>query len=380
MKNPSSKLSGMKESIFATIVRRANELGAVNLSQGSPDFDGPDWLKDYARKSFDLSNQYAPSPGTVHLRQKLSAFYEKQYNLSYDWNSEITIACGATQGIFNTVLALVSPGDEVVVMEPYYDSYLASIQLAGGIAKVVTLKAPDFTLPLEDLKAKIGPKTKLLILNTPHNPSGKVFSWDEMNEIYRLCEEHDVFILSDEVYEFITFDGTKHVPMASIPGAKKRTITLSSAGKTFSMTGWKIGWTLAPKEITQAIRTVHQFNTFCVVGQLQEAVAQALDRLDTYLPEFRDSYLRKRNLLFQGLQENGFNPIQPQGTYFILSQLSASQNDQTYVYELMEKNGVAAIPCSPFYSVSSEGQKLLRFCFAKKDETLKSAVQKLRKR
>ena len=278
------------------------------------------------------------------------------------------------------VRALLDPNDEVIVFEPFYDSYTACIELAGAKVTPVTLHAPHFNFDLEELKKAFTDKTKLVIINSPHNPSGKVFSKDELNEIAKLCIEYDTFCLSDEVYEHLLYEKSVHVPMASIKGMKERTVTVSSCGKTFGITGWKVGWTMAPENITHAIRMVHQFNSFSVPHPLQVAVASSLEKLDHYLIDFKKIYTHKRNLFIDGLKEAGYNPLVPQGTYFIMCPIGnvTNLNDVDYSMELIKKKKVAAIPPSAFYLKSNEGQQFLRFCFAKKDETLLSALKNLK--
>jgi len=380
MKATSTRLDGLGESVFSTMTALANEHGAINLSQGFPDFDGPAWIKELASKHIiESSHQYAPMPGTPMLRASLKNLYKKFYDLDYCDQTEITITCGATEGIFSTVMSLVSPGDEVVVFEPFYDSYVASIKIAGGVVKSETLKAPDFRIDFDSLEKALNEKTKLIIVNSPHNPAGGVWTSDELTRLVTLAEKHDVYILSDEVYEFLTFDGHKHIPTACIPEAKDRVITLSSAGKTFGYTGWKIGWTCANPQVTTAIRRVHQYNLFSIVHPLQNAVAEALDNLDNYLPDFKKLYKDKRDLFFQGLVDCGLSPIKPEGTYFMFCAIPESfqGNDIDFAKELILKAGVASIPPSAFYLNSDDGTKYLRFCFARSDETLNCSLKAL---
>tara|TARA_Y100001970_G_scaffold290477_1_gene424363 strand:- start:919 stop:2082 length:1164 start_codon:yes stop_codon:yes gene_type:complete len=378
MKKPSANVGLLKESIFSEMTMKANQLGAINLSQGFPDFDGPSFIKDYVNEAMEGPyNQYGPPSGAMALRLSLGEMYKKIYGLSYDPNNEITVTNGATEGLFCSFLALLDPGDEVILFEPYYDSYLASIQMVGAKAKPVTLRGPDFGLPIEELEKAFTDKTKLIVLNSPHNPTGKVFSKAELQALSEMIIKHDVFVISDEVYEFLTFDDHKHIPISSLPGMRERTIMISSSGKTFSFTGWKIGWCLASEELTKAIRMVHQFNTFGAAHPLQVAVSKAINKIEDYLVPFRESYQKKREILYEGLKKSELQPFLPEGTFFILCQIPQGKNktDVEYCFELMESKKVAAIPPSAFYSRSpEEGQKYVRFCFAKKDETLRSAV------
>lgn len=384
MKTTSQILSTFKESIFTTLTNLARENEAINLSQGFPDFDGPDWVIENAKKALEEGqkniNQYAPMPGILSLRTIISEISNKHYGLDFDPHQEVTITNGATEAIFCTIQAVLNPGDEVLVFEPYYDSYIASIKLAGGIPKIVTLHAPDFKFDEKELEQAFSHKTKLVILNTPHNPTGKVFSQEELGKIKDLCLKFDTYCLSDEVYEHLTFDDYKHIPIASLEGMRERTITISSVGKTFGITGWKVGWTLASPELSHAIRMIHQFNTFCVCHPLQKAVYESLKNIDQYLIEFKKDYSRKKDLFFNGLKELGFNPQDPQGTYFIMAPISHLTNlsDIDFSMELIKNKKVATIPPSAFYTHSKDGEKYLRFCFAKKDETLKQALENLK--
>ncbi|MFA6236715.1 MAG: aminotransferase class I/II-fold pyridoxal phosphate-dependent enzyme [Bacteriovorax sp.] len=377
MKTLNKTVTHFKESIFSTMTKLAMDNNAINLSQGFPDFDGPDWVIDLAASALrSEKNQYAPSMGILPLREAISHNYKRFYNLHVDAKTEVLVTNGATEAIFCTCLALLNPGDEVVIFEPFYDSYLASIKLAGGIAVPVTLKAPDFSFDVHELKKAISHKTKLLILNTPHNPTGKVFKGEEVELIASLAFENDFYILSDEVYEFLTFE-MEHKPTATYAGLKERTITVSSTGKTFGLTGWKIGWAVGPANLIDAIHKVHQFSTFCVAHPLQIAMAEALMKMDKYLISFRSDYLRKKNILVNGLRECGINVLAPEGTYFAMALLQENENDIEYCMKLIKEKGVATIPTSAFYLKSNEGSRMIRFCFAKKDETLMSAIRNL---
>jgi N-succinyldiaminopimelate aminotransferase len=292
-------------------------------------------------------------------------------------NSQVTVTNGATEAIFSTCMALINPGDEVIVLEPFYDSYLAAIRLAGGVPVPVTLKAPDFSFDLKELEAAFTDKTKMIFFNSPHNPTGKVFSKEEMNSISQLVIKHDTYLVSDEVYEFLTFEGLKHLPIATLEGMKERVITISSAGKTFGLTGWKIGWITASEALTHAIRMVHQFNTFSVCTPLQFAVAEALTKLETYVPEFKAQYGELRSFFIDGIIKAGLSPLKSEGTYFVLVPTPKDKTDIEYCTELITSKKVASIPLSPFYLKSKEGEDYVRFCFAKKKETLSAALKNL---
>lgn len=378
--SPASRLYGLETSIFATMSRLAVEHGAVNLGQGFPDFDGPAWIFDEAREAM-LSgrNQYAPMPGVLSLRRAIAGVWERHYRTEVDPDTEITICAGATEALFSTMLAFLNPGDEVILFEPFYDSYDANIRVAGAVPVCVTLHTPDFRFDPDELRAAITPRTKMLVLNNPHNPTGAVLSHEDHRIIAALACEHDLLVVSDEVYEFLTFDEAVHRPIATLPGMRERTITISSTGKTFGMTGWKIGWALAPAPLTAAIRSLHQFVTFAVNTPGQHAMAQALGRLEGYLPEFRALYAAKRDLLFEALRDSPFRPHRPQGSYFMMVDIppALGMGDVDCAMHLVTKAGVAVIPPSVFYRRSDEGTRLLRLCFAKKDETLHAGIAAL---
>lgn len=378
MKSLNKTVLGFKESIFSTMTKMAIENKAINLSQGFPDFDGPRWVIDLASKALvEGNNQYAPAAGILALREAISFNYKRFYGLDYQAATDIVVTVGATEAIYCTCTALLNPGDEVVILEPCYDSYVAAVELAGAKIVPVTLKLPEFKFDIEELKNAISSKTKLLILNNPHNPTGKVFSADEIKVIADLAKKFDFYILSDEPYEFLTF-GVEHTPTAKFDGLKERTITISSTAKTFGLTGWKIGWVATTPELAKAILNVHQFTTFCVSHPMQVALAEALVKLDAYLPEFRKSYSEKRTILIEGLKELGFKVIEPKGTFFVIVELPAGENDIEFCKKLITEKKVAVIPTSAFYIKSNEGSRLVRFCFAKQDETLLSALKNLK--
>ncbi len=381
MKETAQRISDFKDSIFGVMSKLAREHNAINLSQGFPDFDGPDFVKEFAYKKIaEGHNQYAPFQGSQNLRNEISSYYQRFYNLNYNADSEVTITVGATEAIFVTITALVNPGDEVIILEPFYDSYLASIKICGGVAVPVTLHAPNFTVKMEELEAAVTSKTKMIIVNNPHNPTGKMWEESELLAIAQFSQKHDLFVMSDEVYEFLTFDGHKHIPTATLNEMKDRTITISSAGKTFGLTGWKIGWICANPKLTNAFRLVHQYVTFAVSTPIQEAVAEGLKNLETYLPVFRAQYKAKRDYFYEVLTSVGFKFDIPKGTYFMMVPISqkTEMNDVDYAMKLIKEYKVATVPPSAFYMKSTEGEKYLRFCFAKKDETLKAAAENLK--
>jgi len=381
MKDTALRLADFKDSIFGVVSKLAREHNAVNLGQGFPDFDGPDWLKDIAYKKMQEGhNQYAAFPGTPNLRQEIANYYNNFYQLKYNPETQITVTVGATEAIYVVINSLINPGDETIIMEPFYDSYLASIKLAGGVAVPVTMHAPEFCIDLKELENAITPRTKLLILNNPHNPSGKVWAKEELLAVANLAIKHDLYVLSDEVYEFLLFDGAKHIPTATLGDMFERTITVSSAGKTFGLTGWKIGWICANEKVTNACRLFHQYVTFSVATPLQEAVAEGLKNLPNYLPGFVSLYKEKRDSFYEVMKNLGFDFPIPKGTYFMMIPISQKTDlkDVDYAMKLIKENKVATVPPSAFYLKSTEGEKYLRFCFAKKDETLKQAAINLK--
>ena len=384
MKPINQAVAEFKESIFSTMTKLAIEHQAINLSQGFPDFEGPQWIIDLAKNALDQGhqlhnvgkNQYAPSPGILPLREAISKNYKRFYNLDFDPVDEIVVTNGATEAIFCTCMALINPEDEVIIFEPFYDSYLASLQMVKAKVIPITLKAPEFSFNKEELIAAINPKTKLLILNNPHNPTGKIFSRDEILFIAELARKFDFYILSDEVYEFLTYE-QNHEPTACFEDLANRTITISSTGKTFGLTGWKIGWACGPRLLIKAIHNVHQFTTFCVAHPLQVAMAEALNNMDDYLIDFKNIYRQKRDLLVSGLKKSGFNVLTPAGTYFAMAILPDGENDIDFCQKLIMEKKVAVIPTSAFYMKSNEGTKMIRFCFAKNNETLNKALDNL---
>lgn len=380
MKQTAQRVAHFKDSIFGTMSRLAREHQAVNLGQGFPDFDGPEWIKQLAQEKIQQGHgQYAPFMGTASLREAVASYYQRFYKLAYHPESDVTITVGATEGLFATILATVDPGDEVIVLEPFYDSYVASIEMAGGKAVPVTLHAPEFSVRREELEAARSAKTKLLIVNNPHNPTGKVWEKAELAMMADFAVKHDLLVISDEVYEFLLFDGAVHHPLALFPGMWERTYTISSAGKTFGLTGWKTGWVCAPAALSKAVRLVHQYVTFSVATPLQEAVAQGLGRLESYVPEFQATYRAKRDFFYAGLKQLGFNFAIPRGTYFMMVPLQGKtgKNDVDFAMELVQERKLAVVPPSAFYLKSKEGHQYLRFCFAKKEETLRAALANL---
>ncbi|MFQ6015011.1 MAG: methionine aminotransferase [Anaerolineae bacterium] len=377
------RVAGFGITIFGEMTRLAREHGAINLSQGFPDFPGPEEVKEAAVEAIrgDL-NQYAISYGALSLRRAIAAKVARYNGLAdVDSEGEITVTCGATEAIFASLMGLVNPGDEVILFEPFFDSYVPGVVMAGGQPRYVTLHPPHFSFDPEELKSTFGPRTKVIMLNTPHNPTGKVYSRDELTLIAELCQEWDVVAITDEVYEHIIFDGAEHVSLASLPGMRERTITANSTGKSFSMTGWKVGWAIAAPPLTEAIRRAHQFITFCGAAPLQEAMAVALGTDDDYYQELARFYTVRRDFLLEALRQAGFEVFVPQGTYYILTDISSFgfPNDEEFCMHLVKEVGVAAIPASFVYHHQELGQQLVRFAFCKKMESLETAVERLSK-
>jgi N-succinyldiaminopimelate aminotransferase len=375
------RMRGFGTSVFAEFTRLALEHQAVNLGQGFPDFDGPDFVKDAAVEAIrDGRNQYDRMIGARALAEAVAEHQRRFYGLEHDPDREVTVYAGCTEATFVALQALLEPGDEVVLFEPFYDSYRPGMAMAGAIPRVVRLREPDFALDRAALEAAIGPKTRAIFLNSPNNPSGKVFSPEELDHVGRLCRQHDLLAITDEVYEHIVFE-PKHVPLASRPGMRERTVTLSSSGKTFSLTGWKIGWSVAPPEITEALRMVHQFVTFCVATPFQHAIAAALATSDAYYERLRQDYRARRDRLCDGLAEAGFGVREPEGTYFALADIRPLgwDDDVAFCRALPAKVGVAAIPVSAFYADAKAVRHLVRFAFCKNDATLDEGLRRLRK-
>lgn len=368
--------------VFSEMTRLAIEHQAINLAQGFPDFEGPQLVLDHVEAALRGGhNQYARSMGHPELVKALSRQQEELYGLRFDPLTEVVVTSGATEAIAAAVLGLVNPGDEVILFEPYYDSYPAAVAMAGGRAQFCPLRFPEFSLDPSELAALVNPRTRAIILNTPHNPSGKVFSIGELELIAELARRHDLFVISDEVYEHLTFDGVRHVPIASLPGMRERTITISSAGKTYSFTGWKIGWAFGTPPMVAAVQAAHQFITFATSTPVQVGLARAIPELGTrYLEELRRDYTAKRDFMVAALRNTGFEVSVPRGTYFVLAGFAKlfSGTDRAFAERLVREERVAAIPPSAFYTREpEEGARLLRFAFCKTEATLEAAKQRL---
>ena len=382
MQRAAQRLSGFGTSVFSEMSRLAVEHQAINLGQGFPDFPGPDFVKDAAEQAIRADmNQYAPSHGTPRLRRAIAADWSARFGRDVDPESEVTVTTGATEALMVGMLAFLDPGDEVIFFEPFYDAYVPDVRWAGGEPKVVRLNPPDWSFDPDELRAAFSGRTRILLLNTPHNPTGKVFTRPELELIAELCLRHDVLVLTDEVYERIVFDDHVHLPIATLPGMWERTLTISSTGKTFSMTGWKIGFAIGPAELNAALRATHQFATFATATPFQEAMAVAMETADSlgYYRQLHDEYSLRRDRLRAALADAGLPPLDCQGSYFLLSDVTSHgfTNDVDFCRYLVTDIGVAAIPPSAFYLDPATAPPLARFCFAKRDETIDAAAARL---
>jgi methionine aminotransferase len=374
-----SKLPSVGTTIFTVMSKLAADTRAINLSQGFPDFDCDPALVDaVARHMREGRNQYAPMQGVPALRQAIAGTIETLYGAAYDPDTEITVTSGGTEAIYDAVAAVMHPGDEAIVFEPCYDSYVPAIELNGGTAVVVSLRYPDYAVPWDDVRAAITPRTRLIALNSPHNPTATVLSGTDMTRLAALVAGTGIFILSDEVYEHIVFDGVRHESIARYPDLRARSFVVGSFGKTFHVTGWKVGYVAAPAALTAEFRKVHQFVTFSTNTPVQHALAEFLAQGRGY-PELAAFYQRKRNLFLELLAGSRWRPLPSRGTYFQLLDYSAitSEPDMAFALRLTREQGVASIPTSAFL-YKQPPPLALRFCFAKKDETLRAAAERLR--
>jgi N-succinyldiaminopimelate aminotransferase len=375
-----SRLAGFGTTIFAEMSALAARTGAINLGQGFPDSDGPPEVIEAAAQAMrDGRNQYPPGPGIPELREAIVAHQRRFHGIELDPDGEVLVTTGATEAIAAALLALCEPGDEVVTFEPYYDSYAACIALAGAQRRPVTLRPPGYAIDPDALAAAFSPRTRLVLLNSPHNPTGKVFTREELELVAAHCRERDVLAVTDEVYEHLTFDGREHVPLSTLPGMAERTLTISSAGKTFSLTGWKIGWATGPRALVSATQTAKQFLTFVSGAPFQPAIAYALGLPDAYFESFRAGLEAKRNRLCAGLEAAGLEVFRPAGTYFVTADIRAlgEWDGRAFCLALPERAGVVAVPNVVFYDDEEAGRPLVRFAFCKRDEVIDEAAARL---
>ncbi|WP_407551655.1 pyridoxal phosphate-dependent aminotransferase [Streptomyces sp. Pv4-95] len=382
------RLAEFGTTIFAEMSALAVRTGAINLGQGFPDTDGPEEVREAAVRALrdGRGNQYPPGPGVPELRYAVAAHQERFYGhlgVTCDPETEVLVTAGATEAIAASLLALLEPGDEVIALEPYYDSYAACIAMAGATRVPVTLRADaatgSYTLDLDELRNAVTDRTRLILLNTPHNPTGTVLTREELAEIARLACERDLLVITDEVYEHLVFEG-EHLPLASFPGMHERTVTISSAGKTFSFTGWKVGWVTAAPELVAAVRSAKQFLTYVSAGPFQYAVAEALALPDSYYTGLRDTLRAQRDVLADGLADAGFQVFRPAGTYFITTDIRPLGESDGFAFcrALPERAGVVAIPNAVFYDHKDQGTPFVRFAFCKSVSVLEEAVSRLK--
>ncbi|WOX23066.1 pyridoxal phosphate-dependent aminotransferase [Streptomyces sp. HUAS YS2] len=377
------RLAEFGTTIFAEMSALAARTGSINLGQGFPDTDGPEEIREAAVRALrdGRGNQYPPGPGVPELRTAVAEHQLKRYGLAYDPDTEVLITAGATEAIAASLLALLEPGDEVIALEPYYDSYAACIAMAGATRVPVTLRPHEgaYVLDLDELRAAVTDRTRLILLNTPHNPTGTVLTRTELTAIAELAVARDLLVVTDEVYEHLVFDDAAHLPIASLPGMRERTVTIGSAGKTFSFTGWKVGWITATPELTSAVRSAKQFLTYVSSGPFQYAVAEALRLPETYFDALRADLRAKRDLLSDGLERAGFAVYRPAGTYFVTTDIRPLGETDGFAFcrSLPERCGVVAIPNAVFYDHREEGAPFVRFAFCKRSDVLEQAVSRL---
>jgi N-succinyldiaminopimelate aminotransferase len=375
-----SRMQPFGTTIFAEMSALATRTGAINLGQGFPDTDGPREMLEAAKAAIDGGrNQYPPGAGVPELLEAIAMHQKRFYGLPLDPDSEVLVTVGATEAIAAVVLALCEPGDEVVTFEPYYDSYAATIALAGATRRTSVLRFPDFAVDEASLRSAFSDRTRLVLLNTPHNPSGKVFTRAELDLVAALAREHDAWVVTDEVYEHLVFDDAEHIPMATLPGMAERTITISSAGKTFSATGWKVGWLTGPAAAVAAARTVKQFLTYVGSGPFQPAVAVALGLGDEVYRDLASSLQAKRDLLCDALRASGLTVSQPRGTYFVIADAAplGAVDALEFARALPGLAGVVGVPVSVFHDDQEAARTLVRFAFCKRDEVLREASRRL---
>jgi aminotransferase len=380
----SAKASSFTESVIRDMTRLANLHGAINLGQGFPDFPAPQELKDAAARAIaEDHNQYPVTWGVPAFREAIAARYAQVYGMVVDPETEICVTCGSTEAMVATFLGVLDPGDEVIVFEPFYESYGPDAILAGAVPCFVKLSPPDWTFDEAELRAAFGPRTRAIVINSPNNPTGKVFSREELTLLAELCVQHDVVAFTDEIYEHILYDGAEHVPIATLPGMAERTVTIGALSKTYSVTGWRVGWAIAPPPLMAGIRPVHDFLTVAAAAPLQIAGVTALSMPDEYLERTASEYAERRTLMLTILAETGFEVASPpMGAYYVMADCShlGLGDDVATARHLVEEVGVATVPGSSFFSRAEDGAHLVRFAFCKRLETLEAAAERLRSR
>ena len=379
----SDRVASLPTTIFTEINDLAQQHNAVNLGQGRPDFDTPDVIVDAAVRALQSgsANQYAPGFGVPVLRQQVAQHAACFYGLEVDADQGVIVTSGASEGLFSSIMAVVDPGDEVILIEPFFDIYKPAVEWAGGVPVYVPMRPPEWHIDLDALQDAFSDRTRLIIINTPHNPTGRVLNDEELGMIARLAQQHDTIVISDEVYEHLVYDDASHVPIASLPGMFERTLTVSSAAKTFSVTGWKVGWVFGPPALIQGVWRIHQNVVFAVNHPAQLGVAYALSLGDDYYAELRRFYDGKRHQLADALQQAGFSVASPQGAFYIMANFSALHDGDDVVFSryLIESVGVATIPPSAFFSQPHRDltQHYVRFAYCKTDEVLGAAIARL---
>jgi aspartate/methionine/tyrosine aminotransferase len=376
----SDKAARFTESVIREMTRLAQLHGAVNLSQGFPDFPAPEEVKEAARQAIAADvNQYAITWGSRSLRQAIARKFERLYGVPVDPERQVTVTCGSTEAMMATLMAVLNPGDEVVVFEPFYENYGPDAILSGAVPRFVKLRPPAWDFDPQELERAFSARTRAVIVNTPNNPTGKVFTRAEMETIAALCRRHDALAVTDEIYEHILYDGAVHIPMATLPGMAERTVTINGMSKTYSVTGWRVGWTIAPPVLTDAIRKVHDFLTVGAAAPLQEAGALALELPAGYYTALAEGYARRRDRLLPILERAGFRVYRPAGAYYAMTETGGLgwDDDVAFAKHLVETIGVAVVPGSSFYRDPADGRRQVRFAFCKKDETLDEAERRL---
>ena len=355
--------------------------GAVNLAQGFPDFPAPPEVKEAARAAIDADiNQYSITWGAKPFRDSIARYYRRFYQLDLDPEREITVCCGATEGMVASMLGLLNEGDEIVVFEPFYENYWPDSQLSGAKVRYVTLHAPDWTFDRDELRSAFTPRTRAIILNSPNNPTGRVFNLEELTCIAELCQEFDALAITDEIYEHIVYGGARHIPLLALPGMRDRAVLVNSLSKTFSVTGWRVGWVVAPPDLTSSIRKVHDFLTVGAASPLQQAGVLALDLPNSYYSDLATRYEQKKSAILEALQPIGFVCSNPQGAYYVMANIrNFDFDDVSLCNHMVTEIGVAAVPGSSFFSDPKPGSQWVRFCFAKKPETIAAAADRLRR-
>ncbi len=378
----SRKAQQFTESVIREMTRLAMEHDALNLAQGFPDFPAPELVKEAAVSAVRADvNQYSITWGARDFRRAIAGRFERDTGLAVDPEREVTVCCGATEAMIASLLAVIDSGDEVVVFEPFYENYGPDSIICGATPRFVALRPPDWTFDPDELAAAFNERTRAVVLNTPNNPTGKVFSRAELESIAALCQRWDAYAVSDEIYQYLVYDGTKHISIASLPGMRERSITLNSLSKTYSVTGWRVGYTVAPPEVSGAIRKMHDFITVGAPAPLQEAGTVALNLPDSYYLKLRSEYMTRRDRFLPALEKAGFRCFKPHGAYYIMTDISGFgfKSDVEFARYLIRDVGVAAVPGSSFYSRAELGRQQLRFCYSKTDATLDEAARRLQR-